>query len=298
MNVTNIGNLPEPFVKAVLDREYSRGDAKYSVTQLIAPVQKTVLTKRYWDELSADVSDSTNLLIGIGFHLLMEKHGLKNALHEERFYATVNGVKISGAVDFFDGETLWDFKTTSVYSGKYEGRKFEWTKQLNAYNWLLWKNGFGAKTLKILAVYKNWSLRDAETKDGYPQRASEVIELPIYTFNEVEAFLQERVSLLEKYEEATDDSLLECTDDETWMRGEKWGVKKPKNKKATRSFETKEEAEAFLKTASSPEDFEIVFKPGTRNRCNSVFCPASLFCSQHLRNTISEDEDGKDDSND
>ena len=58
MKITNKFNLPLPLVKAVENREYSKGDATFSVTELLRPPQMWKLMKMYSHLIETDVIDN------------------------------------------------------------------------------------------------------------------------------------------------------------------------------------------------------------------------------------------------
>ena len=291
MKITNIGNLPAPLVAAVMNDDYSRGDADWSVSDLINPVQLTTLKKRYWSEITEDASDRIWSLAGRAVHKILEMAKEKHTLQEERLFATVLGRKISGSFDRYDDGVLQDWKFVGAWSGRFESRLWEWTKQLNSYAWLLREHGFPVTRLEIVAIYRDWKKTDALRSADYPQRKAEVIPIPLYAHEEAGQFLKERVQALIDAEDVPDDNLPNCSAEEMWLREIKWALKKKKNKRATKNYETEMEAKKALAEQAKPEEFEVVEKPGARLRCES-YCSASLFCSQHVTfKSLQEDAD-------
>jgi len=282
MNITNNQNLPMPLVNAVKNDEYSKGGADYSVSQLINPTQQTILFNRYESQLTEDVSDSIWKLFGKGFHMLMEKHGGKHSLTEERLFMEIGGRKISGAPDWYDGEKLWDWKTTKAYARK--SRLAEWTKQVNAYRFLLEHYGFKVSGTYIMALYKDWRKSEALKDPNYPQKDSEVIEIEKWTNDITENYLSERVKKLVANEKVIDDNLPECTKEEMWTREEAWVVvKKGKTRAINGGVKfSKEDAEKVLGEQKKPEENEIIHRPGIRARCEG-YCSVSEFCSQRMK---------------
>ncbi|MDE2103262.1 MAG: PD-(D/E)XK nuclease family protein [Patescibacteria group bacterium] len=241
--------------------------------------------------MTEDVADSVWKLFGTSFHLLMEKHGGKNALIEERVYATIKGVKVSGCPDRVDQKYVWDWKTTKAYSRK--SRLLEWSKQVNAYNYLLHVNGFEMEGLKILALYKDWRRSEALKDPSYPEKDVQIIDLPKWNHEDTKTFLEKRVELLEKNQEVPDDYLPECSAEEMWTRDEKFLVKKVEGKVAIKGGvkDTLKDAEEMVAAQTKPEAYRIEHKPGIRARCEG-YCPVSEFCSQNMKYKI---ENGQED---
>ena len=108
-------------------------------------------------------------------------------------------------------------KTTSVWAVMND--KPEWEQQLNIYAWLVATNKKVAiKSLQIVAILKDWSKREAERKPEYPQRNVAMINIPLWTFEEQEAFIKGRIAKHSAAEFAleTDADLPECTPQEMW----------------------------------------------------------------------------------
>ena len=99
MKITNIHGIPEPFVRAVQDDNYSRGASDFSATGLIRPPQIRHLEELHKDELSTDVTDMIAALMGNSVHSTLEKYAPENALAEKRWFAEIDGVTVSGAID-------------------------------------------------------------------------------------------------------------------------------------------------------------------------------------------------------
>jgi hypothetical protein len=78
-------------------------------------------------------------LLGSALHVVMERGETSGWIKEERLFAEVDGVSISGAIDLQEegesGITIYDYKFTSAWAVMQE--KEEWTQQLNIYKWLV-----------------------------------------------------------------------------------------------------------------------------------------------------------------
>ena len=64
-------NLPQPFVDA-LTRDYEYKDKRYSVTSMLKGNKEILLTRRHFNEITEDVSDSIWLLFGTAVHRILE----------------------------------------------------------------------------------------------------------------------------------------------------------------------------------------------------------------------------------
>lgn len=73
MKWTNKGNFPDAVVKAITNDSYSKGNADFSVTELISPPQIKVLQKLHATELVKDVSENIWMLFGTSMHNMLQE---------------------------------------------------------------------------------------------------------------------------------------------------------------------------------------------------------------------------------
>lgn len=292
MRITNKHGLPETIVRAVQDDEYDKGDSVLSVTQLISPPRIVILQNLNKDNLEVDVADRIPALLGTAVHKILEKGSkdLSNYHLEERLFDKVEGWKISGAVDvqIDNGDGTWsinDYKVTSVYS--VQADKPEWEQQLNLYAYLAYKNhGRKVTSLKIVAILRDWLRKQAELKPDYPQSQVAVVDIPVWTFEEQEAFVRGRVISHQAAQKAVDNGepLVYCTDEERWVRGETWALMKEGRKSAVKLYDNKEDAHAAAKELGECRGLStghyVEHRPGSPIRCAGNYCLVAGFCRQ------------------
>lgn len=296
--ITNKFNLPEPIYRSLTHSDYSRGDSNRSVTQLIDSPRIRILRQEH--DPDEDVVDLTWRVLGSAVHLWFEQHTRADSEYtpEERLFMEVEGWSISGAIDIQHGPDdaviLTDYKCTGVYSVIFG--KLEWERQLNLYALLVEKvKGLRVEKLQIAAILRDWSLRKS-LKEGasYPQAPMVMVDVPLWSLEQREKYLQDRVSLHQDVEFArlTGMPLIECTDEERWVKDASYAVKKPRNKRAMRVFSTFEEAEKYRhsKDPDGSIKLEIEHRPGEATRCVFNYCGVAEFCDQWQR----EQEDHHD----
>ena len=99
--------------------------------------------------------------------------------------------------------------------------KSEWHKQLNAYAWLVRKaKGLKVKELRIIAALRDWQRRKAETEESYPDSPIVVVKIPLWSNDDQDKYINDRVSLHQKavFEEMTSGVLPYCDSDERWQK--------------------------------------------------------------------------------
>jgi len=282
MKLTNKFSIPQTFVNVLERPTYSKGKAHLSVTQLINSPKIVALTQKFDDELEQDVSDMVWSIFGTAIHGVLEHGKDDNHVVEERLHTTLDGWRISGAIDLQiktdAGIAIRDYKTTSAWAVMNE--KLEWEQQLNTYAWLVQTVKQAPVTdIGIVAIIRDWSRREAAKNENYPPAPIKEIPIKLWTYDEQEAYIKHRISMHSACEFAleTDEELPLCTPEEMWERPTVWAVKKKGGVRAKSLHEGQEEAQEALETLG--KDYEIEVRPGSRTRCES-FCPVNQYCQQ------------------
>jgi len=267
MKFTNKFNLPQTFVNVIHRPTYSKGKAHISATEIINSPRIVQLKKKHWDDIEQDASEMVWSLFGSAVHNILEHGKDKNHIVEERLHLEYEGWHISGAIDLQELEpngtmTVSDYKVTGAWAVMNE--KDDWHRQLNIYGWMVEKvKKVPVGKLQIIAIIRDWSARDAASKEGYPQSPVATIDIPLWTFEEREAFI---------------------TPEEMWEKKTSYALKKDGNVRAKSVHETLEDAEKALakseETAKKNEKFAIEVRQGERTRCRS-YCQVSPFCTQY-----------------
>jgi hypothetical protein len=289
MKLTNIHSLPETILNVIRTPQYSKGKANMSVTELLNSPRIVQLKRKHWEYLTEDAADLVWSIFGTAIHNVLEHGKGDNHIVEERIHVEVDGMHISGAIDLQevepDGITVSDYKTTSVWAVINE--KQDWHNQLNSYAYLVEAaKKTPVKKLQIVAIVRDWSRREAATREGYPKAPIVVIDIPLWSFADREAYVRSRISLHGDalFEMETDGDMPECTPEETWERQTSYALKKDGNVRAKSVHETREAAEAALTAATEKakkgEKFLIEVREGGRTRCEGGFCQVAPFCEQ------------------
>jgi len=285
MKITNKFNVPETLVALASRDYYTKGQSDYSVTEIISPPRIQRLRRKHFEEIEQDVSDMLWMLLGTALHVVAERSEVSGHTNEERLSAGIDGIILSGAIDLqkdeADGITITDYKFTSAWALMND--KPEWEQQQNIYKYLVERvKKKPVKGLKICALIRDWSRRDAQNKPDYPQAPIQIVDIPMWTFDRTEAFIKERVELHRDSKVSADwgEELPLCTDEERWVRQTTYAVKKDGRKTAIRVFDTQDEADALLKEMPEKDKGFIEIRKGEAVRCTGNFCGVSQWCSQ------------------
>jgi hypothetical protein len=283
MKLTNKHGIPQTFVNILERPTYNRGDAHLSATQLLNSPKVVALTKKFEDELEQDVSDMVWSIFGTAIHGVLEHGKDDNHIVEQRLHSELDGWKISGAIDLQvieDGKVnIKDYKTTSVWAVMNE--KSDWEQQLNIYAWLVEKvKKEPVESVGIVAIIRDWSRRDSETREGYPPAPIKEIPIKLWTYEEREQFVSDRIAAHSSCEFAleTGGDLPDCTPEEMWEKPAVWAIKKTGNVRAKALYDNEQLATQELEKLG--KGYDIEYRPGERTRCEK-FCPVSNYCQQY-----------------
>ena len=289
MRLTNNFNLPETFINVINRPTYDKGDSQISATEILNSPRIVQLKRQHWDQLEQDAADMVWSLFGSAVHEILQHGRSDHHIVEQRIFAEFQGWKISGAIDlqevYEDGIIISDYKVTSAWAAMSE--KQEWHMQLNLYAWLVeFVKGVKVKSLQIIAIVRDWNRRDAKTKPDYPSAPIVVINIPLWSFEEREAFVTKRLAMHNDafFAAHTNGKIIECTPEEMWEKPTYYAVIKEGGVRARGVYEERQKAEEALAEAQSKakkgDNFIIQVREGGRTRC-AGFCQVAPFCDQY-----------------
>lgn len=272
MKYTNRASLPDAIVRAVTNDGYSKGDADYSVTQLLKPARIVALEKKHAEELTEDVSDRIWSLLGQAAHTIAERANHQD-IAERRLTIKVGEITVSGGMDLYQEKagTYFDYKVTSVWKVK-NGDFEEWTNQINLYSVILRENKIDIKNAYVIAILRDWSKLEARRDPEYPQSQVSMIPIPLWEPEKALSFMKTRIAV----HEAAKKILPECTIEEMWAKPDVWAVKMTKAGKAVNGglYAVEDKAKDHANRIGG----FVEYRPGIRTRCEA-YCAAAKFCS-------------------
>jgi hypothetical protein len=280
---TNIHGLPDAFVNAVLNDPY-QGGGDISATKLIDSPRRRTLYRLNKDQVVEDVSERVWAVMGQAVHAVLER-AQTSALVEQRLYADVGNCRLSGQFDrlhLADG-VLQDWKVCSVFKA---GGDEQWTRQLNVLRWLAHKNGYEAHRLQVVAIFRDWKRSESQRRDDYPRQAIQVIDVPVWSLQECQEYVTERVAL---HQESDMTGEVECSQEERWYTGTTYALMKDGGKRAKRVVSI------IADLGEIPPGHYVQERPGRNRRCEE-YCEVAPFCSQWraLQSTQSPGDESDD----
>jgi hypothetical protein len=282
-----------------------------SATSLIKPVRQQILPGRVpAEQAKADVLSFVKSRIGTSIHDGLERvwvgghykeamlalgypqkiidrvvvnpvgklpEGAIPVYMEIRSFREINGVRISGKFDFVAEGRLEDFKSTSTFTWVKETKVEDYKLQGSIYRWL----NPGIITQDHMAIqffFTDWMPGRAKQDPKYPQRQVEQQLIPLLSLDETERYIRNKLAQYDKYRDAAEQEIPECTDEDLWRREPSYKYYKnpAKRLRSTKNFETL--AEANKRLAEDGNVGVVVTVPGEVVACR--FCAAFPICTQ------------------
>lgn len=279
MKITNNLNLPQPFVEAV-NRNYEYKDKRYSVTSILKGNKEIILTRRHFNEMSEDVSDSIWMIFGTAVHKVLEdsKEAADELKETKIAYEFSNGYTLSGQQDLYSEslKRITDYKTGSVWKVIFNDWN-DYFKQCLYYALLFRKIGFECDNAQIVMLLKDWSKTKAKIDPNYPQHSVYVKQFNFTEeeFEEAEKEIIKKFNEIDSLNNLSDDDIPTCSKEERWATDDKYAVMKKGAKKALKVCETQEEAQSILDSGKG--DY-IENRPGEDKKCLE-YCSCCNWCS-------------------
>ena len=276
MEHTNKLNLPDWVVKGLTHSTYNKDGIRFDIsnTRLIDSPQIAAFWKSHGREVVEDASDRLWSAWGTAAHSVWEEANKSNpdVIFEKRYRSTYNGKVVAGQIDCYEiaTKTISDIKTCGAFKVM-KGDVTQWANQGNVNAALMRNNGYEVERLTITAIIKDWNATKARTDRKYPQAAVQIIEIPLWTPQTADDYIEQRLEL------HFGDKPKTCSDAERWMRPGVFAVKKKGAKRATRLLDKLEDAEAFVR--HSDVNLVIEERPTSYTRCEG-YCSFKQWCKQ------------------
>ena len=285
MKVTNKFGVPETLVTLATREYYSKGGSQYSATELLSPPRVRRLREQYDSAIETDVTDLMWQMLGSALHVVMERGQTDGHVTEERIFAEIDGVTVSGQIDLQSeedgGVVITDYKFCSAWAVMND--KPEWEQQLNVYKWLVET----VKRRKVVGLRICALIRDFnrhEVREGYPAAPIQMLEIPMWDSVTAEVFIRNRLEMHRNAKVAQDfgDPLPECSPEERWQSETTYAVKREGRKTAIRVFKNIEEANEL----AQKEKGYVETRPGEPKRCTGNFCGVAAWCEQYQASAV------------
>lgn len=315
--ITNTGDISLAMAVWLLHNEYDYVDKKnyISATGLMKPIRQIILPSRVPPEArTSDVEDFIPRALGHSLHDSIEKSWVKgyerslkllgypesvikrvliNPTDEElqaadnpipiyleqRSFKEFKGYTIGGKFDFVAEGIVQDFKSTTAYSWVYGGKDEDYRLQGSLYRWLN-TDKITEDFMRINFIFTDWQKAQASQNPKYPPKRLMYKDIALMSLKETEAWISNKISLIEKYRDAPEEQIPECTDEELWRSDPQYKYYADPNKtsgRSTKNFTDLAEARKFMANEKGGKGV-VITVPGEVKRCS--YCDAFPICSQ------------------
>jgi len=273
-------SFPSPFVRAILHDKYDKGHSKFSVTQLIGRPQRTWLATQ--GERIETPYSSFSALLGTAIHSILEEYvdPAQGEIAEKRLYIDIDGITVSGQIDFYEHNTIFDYKSTRGVQDKMKEDHF---KQVTMNGYLARQNGMEVQNVGVVYIQMDWSYMQSTINPSYPQSPFAIF---IHPYEEAQAIKWFGITVAE-HMQASMGAPRPCTDEEMWAKPDTFALMKPGAKRANKVCDSLVEAQELQKPGQI-----IQTRKGERTFCGS-FCGYQNICPQHqayLRESSNQEE--------
>lgn len=292
------------------DYDFLPRERAISATALLKPTRQIILSGRVTGESLEDLSGRISMRLGHAIHDSIEhawKTGYKRSLSllglpdkvidrfkinpkpedlqpgdipvyiEQRGYRKIGDWTISGKLDMAVDGRLKDAKSTSVFSFIKGNKDENYRLQLSFYRWLH-SDKITQDEGDIQFVFTDWQKSMVNTIPGYPPIRIVNHTVSLYSEEETETIIASKLEDLVRYQDASQDALPRCTDEELWRSEPVYKYYSDPTKtdgRATKNFDSLIEANNHL---AEKRKGVVKTVPGQVKAC--LYCRAFDICEQ------------------
>jgi hypothetical protein len=308
---TNGTSVPLSMAVFLATDNYDHEDHTISATVLLKPLRQLILASRVPQEQQlVDITSLVKSRMGSAIHDAIERSWVENHQQgmlalgypervatrvrvnpephevtedvipvylEQRSYREIMGYTVSGKFDFVGEGRVEDFKSTSVNTWINDNKTDDYRLQGSIYRWLN-PEIITQDHMAIQFLFTDWFPGRAKADPKYPQRPVEQKLIPLLPIEETEAFIRNKLTQIQKYQNSPEELLPLCNDKELWRTEPQFKYYKnpEKTSRSTKNFDNKQDA--YLRLAQDGNVGIVVEVPGQVIACK--YCPAFPVCSQ------------------
>ncbi len=196
---------------------------------------------------------------------------------EQRLTKQFGKWKITGKFDFIGEGIVQDFKSTSVWTYMNQANNSKYQQQGSIYRWLDNKL-ITADNMQIHFIFTDWKSPRFGADPNYPPRRFHTQTIPLMSVADTEKFITHKLNLIEKYWDAPEETIPECSDEDLWrsLPIYKYYKNPAKLTRSTKNFDNPQDAS--LRMAEDHGVGVVITSPGEVKACK--YCPAYAACSQ------------------
>ena len=301
--------------------DYNNDPYTISATSLLKPVRQLILSSRVPPgEALPDLANMMSSRMGAAIHDGIERAWLNNyrpAMEslgypksvidkivinptsdqlssdqipiylEQRLSKTIGKWTVTGKFDFIGQGRVQDYKSTSVFTYKNQVNANKYCLQESIYRWLS-PEIITEDEGDIHYIFTDWKSNMAKSDPTYPTKRFLTQTFKLKPIHEIDAYIKNKLYLIEKYSEAAEADIPECDEEDLWRSDPQFKYYKngdTSSKRSTKNFQSRQEALIYKATNGNVGAIKEV--PGQVVACK--YCPAFAACTQKDRLIASGD---------
>lgn len=197
---------------------------------------------------------------------------------EQRLSKKIGKWTVSGKFDFISDGMVQDFKSTSTFTYVNQTNGIKYTQQGSIYRWLD-PVKITQDVMQIHYIFTDWKASRASQQDpNYPPHPSHTQSFDLMSVAETDQFIRKKLELIEKYWDAAEEDIPDCTDEDLWRSKPvfKYYKNPSSTGRSTKNFDNPHDA--YMRLAQDHHVGMVVEVPGQVMACK--YCSAFPLCSQ------------------
>lgn len=196
---------------------------------------------------------------------------------EQRVSKQIEEFTVSGKFDMVLNGTLYDYKSTSVYTYINDSNAQKYIEQASIYRYLN-PDIITEDSINIEYIFTDWSRASAYSNKNYPTSRVKEVSYPLMSLNETERFIKNKLNDIRKFRNASNSAIPLCSDSDLWIEPTKYKYYKDSSKlvRSTKNFDDSASAYKHLSEQNTGIVLEV---KGKAKACN--YCNARAICTQY-----------------
>lgn len=198
---------------------------------------------------------------------------------EQRASRQLGKWTVTGKWDFIGEGRVQDYKTASVWSYKHQVNADKQIKQGSIYRWLDPKK-ITQDEMDIHHIFMDWKAGMIKSDPSYPPQRFQKQTFTLMSPQQTEAFIRQKIALIEQYWDAPEDQIPLCDEEELWRSEAVFKFYKNGDitaARSTKNFATMAEARTHQANVAGGVG-AIKEVPGEVKACK--YCAGFPICSQ------------------
>ena len=286
----SVTTLMKPTRQMILSRRVDKTQETYDVADMVASRMGHSLhdsierawTEGNWQKAMKDLHYPQSIIDKIRINPNINdpvEPGTIPIYLEQRVFKEVDGIILTGQIDFLIGNSYRDFKSTSTYAWTSGSKDDDYILQGSLYRYLL-PNLITDDVMRIEFIFTDWASYRAKVDKKYPQARVAYREFKLMSLQATEAWLLNKLADIRKNSKLDQSKMVQCTDKQLWRGDDEFKYyAKPETHLAggrcTKRFDKASDAE--LHRLNLGKGVVIKF-PGQPKAC--LYCAAFTICEQ------------------